>query len=256
MISGAEALRIGRPLASVSSWAAEIVVVLNADVTDGTDVLCEQHGAKVIREPWKGHIAQKNSAAEKASQPWILAIDADEVVTPALWEEITRTLADSGAAARYSAFSVPRLSRYAGRWIRHGDWYPDRKIRLWRRGAARWGGEDPHDRLEVTGAVGSLNADLEHYSYDSLSHHVSKLQSYSDIFVREAHARGRGARLFDLVVRPPWRFFRGYVLRAGFLDGWQGFVIAWMSALLAFLKYAKLRESSASRTQASENISR
>ena len=256
MISGAEALRIGRPLASVSSWAAEIVVVLNTDVTDGTDVLCEQHGARVVREPWKGHIAQKNSAAEKASQPWILAIDADEVVTPALRDEIARTLANPGDAARFSAFSVPRLSRYAGRWIRHGDWYPDRKIRLWKRGAARWGGEDPHDRLEVIGAVGSLKADLEHYSYDNLAHHVSKLQSYSDIVVREAHARGRGARWFDLVVRPPWRFVRGYVLRAGFLDGWQGFVIAWMSALLAFLKYAKLRESTTSRTQAAETSSR
>jgi glycosyltransferase involved in cell wall biosynthesis len=256
MISGAEALRIGRPLESVSSWAAEIVVVLNTEVTDATEAICREHGARVIRESWKGHIAQKNSAAAKATQPWILAIDADEVVTPELQAEIRRTLSNPGTCEPYAAFSVPRLSCYAGRWIRHGDWYPDRKVRLWRRGTAQWGGEDPHDRLDVTGAVGRLRGDLEHYSYDSLSHHLSKVQTYSDIFVREAQARNRGARLFDLVVRPPWRFIRGYFLRAGFLDGWQGFVIAWMSALLTFLKYAKLREASARRSTPQESSSR
>ncbi len=243
IIAGAEARRIGRTLASVAGWAAEVDVVLNQDVADGTEEICLGHGARVFREPWRGHIAQKNSAADKATQPWLLGIDADEVVTPALRDEITRLLADPTIAERCAGYSMPRLSFYAGRWIRHGDWYPDRKTRLWRRGQGRWVGEDPHDRLEVDGPVGVLRSDLQHYSYDDIDHHVAKARSYSDIFVREARRAGRPPSLAGLVVRPPWRFFRGYVVRLGFLDGWQGFVIAWMSALMTFLRYAKLRES-------------
>ncbi len=247
LISGAEVRRIGRTLESLSGWAAEILVVLNAEVNDGTEELCLQYGARVFREPWKGHIAQKNSAADKATQPWVLGVDADEVVTAGLRDEIRRTLADPAMTARCTAFSMPRCSWYLGRWIRHGDWYPDRKTRLWKRGQGRWVGEDPHDRLEASGEVGRLNEDLQHYSYTGIAHHLSKLQIYSDIFVRESLAAGKRPRPLDAWIRPPWRFLRGYVFRAGFLDGWPGFVIAWMSSVLAFLKYAKLREAVAAQ---------
>jgi glycosyltransferase involved in cell wall biosynthesis len=244
LISGAEAARIDRALASVADWAAEIVVVLNAEVQDGTEEICRARGARVYREEWKGHVAQKNSAAEKATQPWILGLDADEVVTPELREDIAGIVGRESPGPEICAYSCPRMSMFAGRWIRHGDWYPDRKVRLWRRGKARWGGINPHDRIESDGPVGRLRGHLLHYSYENLNHQLSKIRAYSDDFVRERRLAGRGFSLVEAVVRPPWRFFRGYVLRLGFLDGWAGFTIAVMVAFLTFVKYAKLAESS------------
>ncbi len=245
MISGAEAHRIGRALESVSGWVAEIIVVLNHDVADGTEEIAARHGAKVFREPWKGHIDQKNSAAAKASQPWLLGLDADEAVSPALKEEIARVFADESRLGRAVAFSFPRLTWYCGRWIRHGDWYPDRKTRLWRRGQAKWGGLNPHDKLIVDGAEERLAADLYHFTNDSIAHHVRKIIPYTEDFVRQSARERKGASFTDLVVRPFWKFLRGYVFRLGFLDGWQGYYIAWANAFSVVTKYARLREPAA-----------
>src|SRR5512147_1629823 len=123
IISGPEARRIGRALESVAGWAAEIILVLNQDVADGTDEIATQHGARVFREPWKGFAGQKNSAAEKATQPWLLNLDADEVVTPELAAEIAATIGRPSIS--HAAYDFPRCTFYCGRWIRHGDWYPD-----------------------------------------------------------------------------------------------------------------------------------
>src|ERR1017187_483605 len=157
MIAGAEAHRIRRALDSVSGWVEEIIVVINDDVTDGTDQIAELSGAKVFHEPWKGYGPQKNSAAAKAAQPWLLNLDADEEVTPALRDEIRRTLLEPGDGV---AFCFPRCTNFCGRWIRHGDWYPDRQTRLWRRGQARWSNVQVHETLEAGGPVGRLCADL------------------------------------------------------------------------------------------------
>src|SRR5215471_3334521 len=158
IIAGAEASRIERALASVQSWAGEIVLVLNDDVKDGTDTIASRFGAKVFREPWKGFVGQKNSAADKASGKWLLNLDADEIVSERLAEEIARVIEnpqDSNAA-----YEFPRCTFYCGRWIRHGDWYPDRVRRLWRKGVGRWIGEEPHASLEVHGTVGRFRSDL------------------------------------------------------------------------------------------------
>ncbi|HZT23127.1 MAG TPA: glycosyltransferase family 2 protein [Verrucomicrobiae bacterium] len=136
LIAGNEARRIRRALESVAGWTSEIIVVLNDDVNDGTDKIAESFGAKVFREPWKGHIAQKNSAAARAGAEWILGLDADEAVSPELREEIEKRFAAPENLQPFAAFSFPRCTFYCGRWIRHGDWYPDRQIRLWRRGIA------------------------------------------------------------------------------------------------------------------------
>lgn len=243
MIAGAEAGRIRRALESVAGWTGEIIVVLNDDVADGTDKIAESFGAKIFREPWKGHIAQKNSAAEKASCDWILGLDADEEVSTALRGEIQELFSEAGKMERFAAFSFPRCSFYCGRWIRHGDWYPDRKVRLWRRGQARWGGLNPHDAVQASGRVGSLKNDLFHYSMNDLDHHVRKTMAYSDIFLRRQLEGGRAAGNLDMWFRPWWRFVRGYFLRLGFLDGWQGYAIARLVALETFLRYAKIREA-------------
>jgi len=240
MIAGAEAGRIGRALESVADWTAETILVLNQELNDGTEEVARRFGAQVFREPWKGHIAQKNSAAQKAAQPWILGLDADEVVSPELREEIQGWFAAPETLSPFAAFSFPRLTWFCGRWIRHGDWYPDRQTRLWRRGQATWGGVDPHDKLQVRGRVGRLRGALLHFNADTLDHQVAKIARYSGDFARDAARRGWRAGRIDLAVRPWWRFFRGYILRLGFLDGWQGYYISWMTAFYTVHRYAKV----------------
>jgi glycosyltransferase involved in cell wall biosynthesis len=235
MIAGAEASRIGLALESVAGWAAEIIVVINDDVTDGTDKIAGDRGARVFREPWKGHIAQKNSAAAKATQPWILGLDADEALSPGLRAEIQSAMAAPGG---HAAFCFPRCTSFCGRWIRHGDWYPDRQTRLWRRGHAEWGGINPHDKLIVSGSVGRLENDLMHDTAGTIDRHVTKLLAYTEIFSQAE----RPAGILELFIRPVWRFIRSYFLRLGFLDGWQGYYIAWITAFYTATRYAKLCE--------------
>jgi len=242
VISGAEQQRIGKALVSVSSWVSEVIVVLNEEVEDGTEDVARQFGAQVFREPWKGHVAQKNSAVAKATAPWLLGLDTDEVIPPALRREITQVFTDATLTARYAAFSMPRCTQFCGRWIRHGDWYPDRKVRLWRKGQGEWGGIDPHDKVVVNGAVGKLRQDLLHFSADTMDRQVAKILPYGEAFAKHYKTLNYTPGYFDLIVRPGWRFVRAYFLRRGFLDGWQGSYIAWMSAFSTATRYAKLLE--------------
>lgn len=241
IIAANEAHRIRSALTSVAGWTREIIVVLNDDVNDGTDKIAAEFGAKVFREPWKGFIGQKHSAAEKCQQPWLLNLDADEIVTPELKKEIETVVGLKGAP--YAAYEFPRCVFYCGRWIRHGDWYPDRVQRLWRRGAARWGGEEPHARLEVDGQVGRLRSDLHHFSYNSVNAHIRKIIPFTDEFVRQCRLQNRRIGWTDLTFRPFWKFFRNYFLRRGFLDGWPGYLIAWSNAFGTVVRYAKVREA-------------
>jgi len=242
MISGAEAHRIGRTLESVAGWTTDLIAVLNTEVADGTDALIERFGGKVFREPWKGFIGQKNSAAAKANQPWLLNLDADEVVTPLLREEIESAVRADGRGC--AAFEFPRCTFFCGRWIRHGDWYPDRVLRLWRREAAVWAGEEPHARLAVEGGIGRLRGDLLHYSNDSVNGTLAKIGPYSDYYVKRRLTAGRGGTdRWDMFGRPLWKFLRAYVLRRGFLDGWPGYYIAWMNAFSTVTRHAKVLEA-------------
>ena len=249
LIAGAEAHRISRALESVAGWTQEIVVVLNADVTDGTDDVARKHGAQVFREPWCGFVKQKASATAKASQQWILGLDADEVVTPELRAEIERTISQGSHAQ--SAYSFPRCTFFCGRWIRHGDWYPDRVTRLWKEDSATWAGIDPHANLEVRGEIGQLRSDLLHYPNETIDRQLAKITSYSEDFLRDAQRTGRPSRVFDLAFRPGWRFLRSYIFRLGFLDGWQGYYIAWMTAFYTVTRYAKVREAQQTASRAS-----
>ncbi|MGC9942305.1 MAG: glycosyltransferase family 2 protein [Verrucomicrobiota bacterium] len=242
IIASSEAHRIRRALESVCGWVREIVVVLNDDVEDGTDKIAETFGAKVFREPWKGHIAQKNSVARRATQEWLLGLDADEAVSPALRSEIQQLFAQPEKLQHFVAFNFPRCTFYCGRWIRHGDWYPDRQTRLWLRGRAEWGGTNPHDKLIVEGRVTRLHHDLLHFTNESIAHHISKIAPFQAVFVKERHAAGRSVNIFELAIRPPWRFIRAYFLRLGFLDGWQGYYIAKLNAFSTLTKYAMVME--------------
>jgi glycosyltransferase involved in cell wall biosynthesis len=230
--------RIGDCLASVR-WADEIVVV-DSGSTDRTRAIAADAGARVIERPWPGFVAQKNFALEQATGDWVLCVDCDERVSPALAEEIRRVLA--APPADVDGWSMPRKTHYLGRWITHGGWYPDRKVRLVRRGRARWGGVDPHDRLFADGRVAPLGGDLHHYTYRDIADHLRTIDRFTTIGAGELHARGRRGALLPLLFHPAGKFLRMYLLRLGFLDGAPGLLVAVLGSYYVFLKYAKLWE--------------
>jgi glycosyltransferase involved in cell wall biosynthesis len=243
IVAGNEAQRIARTLDSVQGWTGEIIIAIDDQVTDGTDKIAATYGAKIFSQPWNGHAAHRNFASAHATQPWLLALDADEVIPPALREEIIAALTYEKKASPPDAYSFPRCTSFGGRWIRHGDWYPDRKVRLWRRGQAHWDGKYLHEKLVVNGWIESLHSDLLHYSMDNLDHYVRKTITISNLFVRQKLERKQSVSSLEMWARPWWRFVRGYVLRRGFLDGWQGYAIARMVAFETFLRYTKVREA-------------
>jgi glycosyltransferase involved in cell wall biosynthesis len=230
-----EADRLPDCLASLG-WCDEILVV-DSHSTDRTREVAAEAGARVIERDWPGHVAQKEFAVRAARHDWVFCIDADERVSKELADEIAaRRRAGFGMAG----YSVPRVSSYLGRWIRHGTWYPDRKLRLFDRRRGGWGGRDPHDRVAVEGPVEALRGELMHHPYRSLEDHLATIDRYTTITARELHREGRRAHLFDVVLRPPLRFLAFYVLRLGILDGWRGLLLASLAAHYVRLRYWKL----------------
>ncbi|SDU10439.1 Glycosyltransferase involved in cell wall bisynthesis [Verrucomicrobium sp. GAS474] len=252
LIARNEARNLPTCLDAVAGWVREIVVVVN-DCTDGTEEIARRYGARVIPHPWENFREQKNVALAQATQPWILALDADERITPALRGEIVAFLAGADADQSLAAES-PRLVTFLGRAIRHGDWYPDRGLRLVRRGQARWTGAHDHCKLvaEGRGPIHRFRSDLDHASFPDLASLVRKTPFHADNFVRTCRERGRRWHLLQAVIRPPWRFFRGYVLKRGFLDGYPGLVVAVAVAYETFIRYARLYESELASSSASE----
>jgi glycosyltransferase involved in cell wall biosynthesis len=224
-------------LASVK-WADDVVVV-DSRSTDRTREIASAAGARVIERDFPGHIEQKNFAVDQAKHDWVLCVDADERLTPALADAVRKALE---APAPFDGFELPRLTYHLGRPIRHGGWYPDRKVRLFDRRKGRWGGRNPHDHVEVKGRVGRLEGDLLHYSYRSISAHLRQIDFFTGIAAKEKRARGERSSLGKMALRPAWKFLRMFVLKAGFLDGVPGFIVAVSGAYYVFLKYAKLRE--------------
>lgn len=234
-----EERNIGRCLQSLQGVVDEVVVI-DSFSTDKTESICLQHGARFIRHPFEGHIEQKNVAIEHARFPFILSLDADEALSDELKNSILQVKNDLSA----DGYSFNRLTSYCGKWIKHGGWYPDRKLRLADRTKAHWGGQNPHDQLllPANSKTVFLKGDLLHYSYYSLEDHLSQVNKFTTIGARSAFESGRTAGWFSLLVKPVFKFFRDYILKAGFLDGYYGFVIARISAHATYLKYAKLRE--------------
>ena len=217
------------------------ILVVDSGSTDRTRAIAARLGARVVEEPWRGYAAQKNFASEQASYPWILSLDADEMLSEELEADI---LALRQQGPRCDAYSMPRLAQYLGRWILHSGWYPDRKIRLFHRDRARWTGEYVHEsvRLREAGATeGKLEGKLLHFTCDSLSAHLQTLDRYTTLAAAQLKANHTPVPLRRLLLDPAWTFFRTYFIRRGFLDGPQGLAIAWMAALYTFLKYAKAR---------------
>jgi glycosyltransferase involved in cell wall biosynthesis len=236
-----EEVELERCLAAVA-WADEIVVVVDDRSRDGTEALARRLATRVERKPYAGDVLQKRYCTSLARNDWVLILDPDEVVPPELAASIQSVLASASRADSLQvpvAYRLNRVTYHLGRWIRHGDFFPDWKLRLFRRSRARFEGRDPHGRVEVDGPVGVLAGELLHYSYRDLADQITRIQFFSDQAARARVEQGLPFRLSDLVWRPPGRFLRSYLLKQGFRDGLPGFVISVASAFYVFLKYAK-----------------
>ncbi|MDR7513163.1 MAG: glycosyltransferase family 2 protein [Armatimonadota bacterium] len=231
------ARHIAEALASVT-WADEIVVV-DSGSTDDTVEIVRHYTDRVVTHPWLGYGAQKNYATSLARHDWILSLDADERVPPALAEEIRELLRGEPPCRGYR---IPRVTWHLGRWIRSTDWYPDFQLRLYDRRSARWATRRVHESVQVDGPVGYLRHELHHYPYCNLADHLATMDRYSRLAAQDLLEQGRRARLWDVALHPPAAFLRNYLLRGGFRDGLPGLIISAMNAYYVFLKFAKLWE--------------
>ncbi len=243
IISCNEEASIRRCLASAAGLAAEIVVV-DSGSSDRTCDIAREFGARVQHQDWLGHRDQKNVALSLCTQPWVLALDCDEELSPELRESVL-SFFNNGGDQRFNGAWMARKVFFLGRWITHGDWYPDRKLRLFRRELAKWGGSPEHDKIELGGESTVLAGDLLHYSFKDMRHYISKINVYSDVFLDRQKAAGEAWSLLHTIFRPWWRFFRAYFLRLGFLDGFPGFWIAISTAYFAFVRYSRKFEDEA-----------
>ncbi len=237
-----EASNLPRCLASLAGWVAEIIVVLNA-TNDASESIAQSFGATVHHTEWRGYRDTKNWANEHATQAWVLCLDADEEVSPALRASLaaffTRPDREAFAGARF-----PRKVWFIDRWITHGDWYPDLSLRLIRRAVSRWGGDAfVHEKMICDGPVATLPGDLHHYSFPTLSSHVAKINPFADLFLQQQQATGGKFSVYTAVFRSGWRFVRAYFFRLGCLDGYPGFYIAWATAFGALVRYSRLYEA-------------
>lgn len=237
-----EERNIGRCLQSLVGVADEVVVV-DSYSTDATPEICSRHGARLVSHEWEGYVATKNYGNQLAENDLILSIDADEALSPALMESI-RNLKNQ--AMGNSAFSMNRLMNYCGQWIRHGAWYPDTKVRIFDRRKARWTGKKVHETLELAPdtEVVQLDGDLYHYSFYTTEEHLRQSEKFARLAAEEMAEAGKKSRWLQAVTHTGWKFLRDYLLKAGFLDGKNGFTISRINAYGVWYKYQKAREIS------------
>jgi glycosyltransferase involved in cell wall biosynthesis len=231
-----EADRIEACLRSLS-FCDELLVV-DSHSSDATRALAATLGARVIERDWPGYRSQKQFAVDSARHDWVLCLDADERLTEQLRDEIQQLRAAGFPGA--AGWSVPRITDYFGRFLRHGNAYPDRLVRLFDRRCGGWSGDEIHENTRISGRIGRLQGHLEHFSYRSLSDHLNRMQRYADLMAQALYARGRRCGLAPVLLNPQWRFVRGYLLRLGFLDGWRGLVFALIEANYVRRKYLGL----------------
>ena len=236
IITKNEAANIRACLESVA-WANEIIVV-DAGSADGTIEICREMGAQVFVHDWPGFGVQKNRALSYATHDWVFSLDADERVTPELRTAIVREIRAEGSVN--AAYRISRRSSFCGRFMRHSGWYPDHIVRLFKRDTARFSDDLVHERLLVTGKIGQLEGELLHYAFEDIEEVLRKVDQYSSAGAAMLQQRGRQASLPGAVVRGLWSFVRTYFLRAAFLDGREGFMLAVSNAEGTYYRYLKL----------------
>ena len=243
LITHNEEANLPRTLESITPLVREgqgEIVVVDSGSTDRTLEITRAHNAKVFVEPWKGFAAQKNSAMDKASGDWVLQLDADEALEPELAREIARTLAAEPAA---NGYWIPRKNFFLGRWIKHGGFYPDPKLRLVRRGSGRFVEYGAHPTMKVDGSTGKFSHAMLHYAYPTLRGYIDHMNNYSSMGAQIAAERGHGHfSVLNIVARPFLTFIYNYFLRLGFLDGREGLLLHLYHSAYVSWKYAKAWE--------------
>jgi glycosyltransferase involved in cell wall biosynthesis len=232
-----EQRNIGRCIDSIKEIADDIVVV-DSYSKDDTVKIAKAHGARVIEHPFEGYIEQKNFAITQAKFPHILSLDADEMIDAVFRKHISEIKKNW----THDGYSVNRLNNYCGQWIRHGAWYPDKKLRLWDSRKGKWSGTNPHDRFEMyeKASILHVSGNILHYSYQSVEEHKKKAEHFSSIAAKAYSSQGRKSSILKIMIHPFFRFIRDYFIKRGFMDGKFGWIIAVVSAHEVSLKYKKL----------------
>lgn len=232
-----EERNIARCLDSLGGVADEVVVV-DSFSTDQTESICRMRGVRFVQHPFGGHIEQKNYALSQAAHPHVLSLDADE----ALSDELRTAIAAAKHHWPAEGYTMNRLTNYCGQWIRHSGWYPDRKLRLFDRRLGRWGGTNPHDRVEMSPdiSIQHLPGDLLHYSYYSVAEHLGRARKYAAIAAAAMREQGKRGTWAHVLFSPILKFLRNYLLKGGFRDGGAGWTICRIAALETYWKYRAL----------------
>jgi glycosyltransferase involved in cell wall biosynthesis len=235
-----EEKNIGRCIDSLTGIVDDIVVV-DSFSTDGTEAICKSKGVRFVQHSFEGHIQQKNWAITQAKFPHILSLDADE----ALDESLKKSILDVKKDWKKQGYYMNRLTSYCGKWIKHCGWYPDKKLRLWDSTKGNWTGINPHDKYELYAGdenTAHLKGDILHYSFYTIEQHLKQVDYFTDISSKALFEKGKKANFFHLLINPAIKFFRDYIFKLGFLDGYYGFIVCKISAKATYLKYAKLKE--------------
>ncbi|GAA3618709.1 glycosyltransferase family 2 protein [Flavivirga jejuensis] len=214
------------------------IVVVDSFSTDKTQKICEAYNVVFIQNKFEGYIEQKNYALSRAKHDYILSLDGDEALSDTLKQSILKTKENWA----FDGYYCNRLNNYCGQWIKHSDWYPDRKLRLFKKGNGEWKGINPHDRYTLKKGLkaGKLKGDLLHWIYRDYSEHILKVENFSSIAAQAYFDLGKKSSLWKILFNPTWAFFKAYFLRLGFLDGLNGLVICVQTFNVTFLKYIKL----------------
>jgi glycosyltransferase involved in cell wall biosynthesis len=230
-----EEKNIRRCLSSIA-WVDEIVVV-DSQSTDDTKKIASLFTSRIFDIKWEGFGKAKDYAKDKASCPWILSVDADEVVTEDLKKEIQKITQSEDSL---NGYYIPRKSNFLGKWIKHGGWYLDYVLRLFKKNEAKFSHSLVHEKVELNGEIGYLKNPLLHYTDPSFDHYLEKLNRYTSLSAEQLSREGKKAGVLDLIFRPFFTFFKVYFMKRGFLDGSVGFILAISSAFHVFSKYVKL----------------
>ena len=233
-----EETNLERCLDSAKDLVDEIVVI-DSGSTDDTRGIAELHRAVWVDQPWLGYVRQKNVGLERCANDWVLSLDADEALSAHLKKEIS--IIKSAPEPSISGYSFPRCVFFEGKWIRHGDWYPDRLVRLFKRSKAEFRGDKVHERLHLEGEVEPLNGEIEHYSFKSDEDQKNRMTHYSELWAESQFEKGNRPGILSEYTHAFWSFFRGFFLRAGFMDGQVGLTIAKTNASGVYFKYSRLR---------------
>jgi len=235
IITKNEEQNIKRCLESVKF--ADEIIVIDSNSTDKTREIAESQGAKVFTIPWQGFGVAKQEGVKLATGEWILSIDADEEIPADLAKEIESRISSANGV---SGFYLKRKTMFLGRWILHSGWYPGYVLRLFQKKDGNFDNAIVHEKVETKGPVGYLNGDLLHYSYPDLETYFSKFNRYTTLGAEEAFHAGKKAVSFDIIIKPPVSFLKHYIVRQGFRDGLEGFILSVLSAVAVLVKYAKL----------------